>query len=77
MARIVQNGTTIPVEVVYVGGRFQVWKLPDKYTVFYQTINIDITEPELSEMAQDLQELDAEIFEVKWVLIFDEFLDSL
>ena len=77
MARIVQNGTTIPVEVVYVGGRFQVWKLPDKYTVFYQTINIDITEPELSEMAQDLQELDAEIFEVKWILIFDEFLDSL
>jgi hypothetical protein len=77
MARIVQDGTTIPVEVVYAGGRFQVWKLPDKYTVFYQTINIDITEPELSEMAQDLQELDAEIFEVKWVLIFDEFLDSL
>jgi hypothetical protein len=77
MVRIVQNGTTIPVEVVYAGGRFQVWKLPDKYTVFYQTINIDITEPELSEMAQDLQELDAEIFEVKWILIFDEFLDSL
>ena len=77
MARIVQNGTTSPVEVVYAGGRFQVWKLPDKYTVFYQTINIDITEPELSEMAQDLQELDAEIFEVKWILIFDEFLDSL
>jgi hypothetical protein len=77
MARIVQNGTTIPVEVVYVGGRFQVWKLPDKYTVFYQTINIDITEPESSELAQDMKELEAEVFESKWIAVFDEFLDSL
>ena len=77
MARIVQDGTTIPVEVVYVGGRFQVWKLPDKYTVFYQTINIDITEPESSELAQDITELDTEVFESKWIAIFEEFLDSL
>jgi len=77
MARIVQDGTTIPVEVVYVGGRFQVWKLPDKYTVFYQTINIDITEPEASELAQDMAELEAEVFESKWIAVFDAFLDSL
>jgi len=77
MARIVQGGTTTPVEVVYVGGRFQVWKLPDKYTVFYQTINIDITEPESSELAQDITELDTEVFESKWIAIFEEFLDSL
>jgi hypothetical protein len=77
MARIVQDGTTIPVEVVYVGGRFQVWKLPNKYTVFYQTINIDITEPEASELAQDMAELEAEVFESKWIAVFDAFLDSL
>jgi len=77
MARIVQDGTTIPVEVVYVGGRFQVWKLPDKYTVFYQTINIDITEPEASELAQDMAELEAEVFESKWIAVFDAFLESL
>ncbi len=77
MARIVQDGTTTPVEVVYVGGLFQVWKLPDRYTVFYQTMNIDITEPEASELAQDITELDAEVFESKWLEIFDAFLDSL
>ena len=77
MARIVQDGTTIPVEVVYAGGRFQVWKLPNKYTVFYQTINIDITEPEASELAQDMAELEAEVFESKWIAVFDAFLDSL
>jgi hypothetical protein len=48
MARIVQEGETTPIQVVYVGDRFQVWRLPHCLTVFYQERNIDVTEPEAS-----------------------------
>jgi hypothetical protein len=77
MARIVQGGTTTPIEVVYLGSRFQVWKLPSYLTVFYQARSIDVSDPEATEMLQDMQQLEATIFEAKWVEEFDSFLGSL
>ena len=77
MARIVQGGTTTPIEVVYLGSRFQVWKLPSYLTVFYQAGSIDVSDPEATEMLQDMQQLEVTIFEAKWVEVFDSFLGSL
>ena len=77
MARIVQGGTTTPIEVVYVGSRFQVWKLPTYLTVFYQARNIDVSDPEATEMLQDMQQLEVTAFEAKWAEVFDSFLGSL
>lgn len=77
MARIVQDGVTTPIEVVYVGDRFQVWRLPHCLTVFYQDRNIDITDPEASELELEMKELHPKDFEAKWVQVFDAFLGSL
>ena len=77
MARIVQGGTTTPIEVVYLGSRFQVWKLPSHLTVFYQERSIDVSDPEATEMLQDMQQLKVTAFETKWAKIFDSFLGSL
>ena len=77
MARIVQGGTTTPIEVVYVGSRFQVWKLPTYLTVFYQARSIDVSDPEATEMLQDMEQLEVTAFEAKWAEVFDSFLGSL
>jgi hypothetical protein len=77
MARIVQEGSTTPIQVVYVGNRFQVWRLPHCLTVFYQERNIDVTEPEASELESDMKHLDPKSFEAKWAQVFDSFLGSL
>jgi len=77
MARIVQGGTTTPIEVVYLGSRFQVWRLPNCLTVFYQARSIDVSDPEATEMLQDMQQLEVTAFETKWVEVFDSFLGSL
>jgi hypothetical protein len=77
MAHIVQGGTTTPIDVIYIGSRFQVWKLPTCLTVFYQARNINVSEPEATEMEQDMQQLEATVFEAKWAEVFDSFLGSL
>jgi hypothetical protein len=77
MARIVQGGTTTPIKVVYVGSRFQVYQLPGYLTVFYQARNLDVSEPEASEMLNDLKQLETKVFESKWAQIFDSFLEGL
>jgi len=77
MARIVQGGTTTPIEVVYLGSRFQVWKLPSYLTVFYQARNIDVSDPEAAEMLQDMEQLEVTAFEAKWAAVFDSFLGNL
>ena len=77
MARIVQGGTTTPIEVVYLGSRFQVWKLPSYLTVFYQERSIDVSDPEATEMLQDMEQLEVTAFEAKWAEVFDSFLGSL
>jgi len=77
MARIVQGGTTTPIEVVYLGSRFQVWKLPSHLTVFYQERSIDVSDPEATEMLQDMEQLEVTAFEAKWAEVFDSFLGSL
>jgi hypothetical protein len=77
MARIVQGGTTTPIEVVYLGSRFQVWQLPNCLSVFYQERSIDVSDPEATEMLQDMQQLEVTDFETKWGEVFDSFLGSL
>jgi hypothetical protein len=77
MARIVQGGTTTPIEVVYLGSRFQVWKLPSHLTVFYQERSIDVSDPEATEMLLDIEQLEVTAFEAKWAEVFDSFLGSL
>jgi hypothetical protein len=67
----------LPAKVVYVGSAIDVWIVDDIYRLFVGEHSLSITEPEASELASDIKNLDPPALEQKWLAIANEFLSSL
>jgi hypothetical protein len=67
----------LPAKVVYVGSAIDVWIVDDIYRLFVGDQSLSITEPEASELASDIKNLDPQALEQKWLAIANEFLSSL
>ena len=77
MARVIVGDQLLPAKVVYVGGAIQVWVVDDIYRLFVGDKSLNVTEPEASELAFDIENLDSHALEQKWLAIAKEFLSSL
>ena len=77
MARVIVGDQLLPAKVVYVGGAIQVWVVDDIYRLFVGDKSLSVTEPEASELAFDIENLDPHALEQKWLAIAKEFLSSL
>ncbi|MEY2777620.1 MAG: hypothetical protein RLY30_1718 [Pseudomonadota bacterium] len=88
MASIIEAGRITPVEVVYLGSRFNIWRLERQirtYAVFdlsRGSLNIDFTGEDADELEQDLEVLRAqgmssEALEAKLASKIDPFLASI
>jgi hypothetical protein len=67
----------LPAKVVYVGSAIDVWVVDDIYRLFVGDQSLSITDPEATELAADIQNLDPQALEQKWLAIANEFLSSL
>jgi hypothetical protein len=77
MARVIVGDQLLPAKVVYVGGAIQVWVVDNIYRLFVGDKSLIVTEPEESELAFDIENLDPQALEQKWLAIAKEFLSSL
>jgi hypothetical protein len=77
MANVIVGGKRLPVKVVFVGGELQVWIVADVYNLFVGDKNITVTDPEARELAIDIEQLNPQELEQKWLAIAKEFLNSL
>ena len=76
MARVIVGDQLLPAKVVYVGGAIQVWVVDDIYRLFVGDKSLNVTEPEASELAFDIENLDPQALEQKWLAIAKEFFLS-
>jgi hypothetical protein len=67
----------LPAKVVYVGNAIDIWVVDDIYQLFVGDQSLSITDPEATELAADIQNLDPQALEQKWLAIANEFLSSL
>jgi hypothetical protein len=67
----------LPAKVVYVGNAIDIWVVDDIYGLFVGDQSLSITDPEATELAADIQNLDPQALEQKWLAIANEFLSSL
>jgi hypothetical protein len=77
MARVIVGDQLLPAKVVYVGNAIQVWIVDDIYRLFVGEHNLTVTDPEATELAFDIENLDPSALEQKWLAIANEFLSSL
>jgi hypothetical protein len=77
MARVIVGDQQLPAKVVYVGSAIQVWVVDDIYRLFVGDRSLSITDPEATELAFDIENLDPPALEQKWLAIAKEFLSSL
>ena len=77
MARVIVGDQLLPAKVLYVGGAIQVWVVDDIYRLFVGDKSLNVTEPEASELVFDIENLDPQALEQKWLAIAKEFLSSL
>ena len=77
MARVIVGDQQLPAKVVYVGSAMDVWIVDDIYRLFVGDHSLSITDPEASELAFDIENLDPPVLEQKWLAIANEFLSSL
>ena len=77
MARVIVGDQQLPAKVVYVGSAMDVWIVDDIYRLFVGDHSLSITDPEASELAFDIENLDPPALEQKWLAIAKEFLSSL
>ena len=77
MARVIVGDQLLPAKVVYVGIAMQVWVVDDIYRLFVGDHSLSITDPEASELSFDIENLDPQALEQKWLAIANEFLSSL
>jgi hypothetical protein len=77
MARVIVGDQLLPAKIVYVGNAIDVWVVDDIYRLFVGDQSLSITDPEASELAFDIENLDSQALEQKWLAIANEFLSSL
>jgi len=77
MARVVINGESLPVTVPFVGNKLQIWIIADVYHLLAEDKSISITEEEADELAADIQNLNPQDLETKWLAVAQEFFNSL
>ena len=77
MARVIVGDQLLPAKVVYVGSAIDVWMIDDIYRLFVGDQSLSITDPEATELASDIKNLDPPALEQKWLGIAKEFLSSL
>jgi hypothetical protein len=77
MARVIVGDQQLPAKVVYVGNAIDIWVVDDIYRLFVGDQSLSITDPEATELAADIQNLDPPALEQKWLAIANEFLSSL
>jgi sulfur relay (sulfurtransferase) DsrF/TusC family protein len=77
MARVIVGDQLLPAKVVYVGSAIQVWVVDDIYQLFVGDQSLSVTDPEATELAFDIENLDPQALEQKWLAIAKEFLSSL
>jgi hypothetical protein len=77
MARVIVGDQQLPAKVVYVGSAMDVWIVDDIYRLFVGDRSLSITDPEATELAFDIENLDPPALEQKWLAIAKEFLSSL
>jgi len=77
MARVIVGDQLLPAKVVYVGSAIQVWIVDDIYRLFVGNKSLSVTDPEATELAFDIENLDPQALEQKWLAIAKEFLSSL
>ena len=77
MARAIVGDQLLPAKVVYVGIAIQVWIVDDIYRLFVGDRSLSVTDPEATELAFDIENLDPPMLEQKWLAIVNEFLSSL
>jgi len=77
MARVIVNGESLPVKVVFTGSKLDIWIVADVYHLLVDDKSITVTEEEADELAADIQNLSAEELEAKWYAVAQDFLRSL
>jgi hypothetical protein len=77
MARVIVGDQLLPAKVVYIGSAIDVWMIDDIYRLFVGDQSLSITDPEATELAFDIENLDPPALEQKWLAIANEFLSSL
>ncbi len=77
MARVIVGDQTLPVKVVFIGNKLDIWIVADVYNFFVGDKNITITGEEADELAADIKNLSPQDLEAKWLAVAQEFLSSL
>jgi len=77
MARVIVGDQLLPVEVVFIGNKLDIWIVADVYHFFVGDKNITITGDEADELAADIKNLSPQEIEAKWLEVALEFLSSL
>jgi hypothetical protein len=77
MARVIVGDQLLPAKVVYVGSAIQVWLVDDIYRLFVGEYNLNVTDLEASELADDIENLSGDELESKWLAIAQEFLSNI
>lgn len=77
MAKVIVGDQLLPAKVVYVGSAVQIWIVDEIYRLFVGEYNLNVTDPEASELAADIENLSGDELESKWLAIAQEFLGSI
>ena len=87
VARVIIEGQSVPIELALLGNKFTIHKFKEgdlKFSISRQDgkQSIDVTNPEASELEQDIQSIEVgaktlEEVENKWDDLIGEFLSSL
>ena len=77
MARVIVGDQLLPVKVVFIGNKLDIWIVADVYNFFVGDKNITITGEEADELTADIQNLSPQDLEEKWFAVAQEFLSSL
>ena len=77
MARVIVGDQLLPVKVVFIGNKLDIWIVADVYNFFVGDKNITITGEEADELTADIQNLTPQDLEEKWLAVAQEFLSSL
>ena len=77
MARVIVGDQLLPVKVVFIGNKLDIWIVADVYNFFVGDKNITITGEEADELMADIQNLSPQDLEEKWLAVAQEFLSSL
>jgi hypothetical protein len=77
MARVIVGDQLLPVKVVFIGNKMDIWIVADVYNFFVGDKNITITGEEADELTADIQNLTPQDLEEKWLALAQEFLSSL